>query len=98
MYAVTLILVSLEYVFLYCYFGTRATMAAASIDEICYRTAWYSFSPEIQKCLPLIIGRAQQAIYFSGFKLAQCSLETFAKVVASRFSFSNPFSQFVGPN
>lgn len=86
--AITMIIVSLEYAFLYCYFGTRTTTAATSIADISYATAWYGYSPEIRKCLLLIICRAQQPIYFTGFKLIQCSLETLAKATQHFIHFT----------
>ncbi|XP_055304812.1 odorant receptor 67a-like [Sitodiplosis mosellana] len=74
---------SLCWPYVFCRFATHVTDQMVSIGRIAYEVNWYDSPVVWQKYLILIISRSQQKVYFTGFNLITCTLETFAKVTFS---------------
>lgn len=52
----------------------------ASIGDIVYNGNWIQYPLNHRTFVQLVILRSQTAVYFTGFKLFRCTLETFGNV------------------
>lgn len=79
--------------FLLCYYATLACFSIAEIGDVVYSLDWYRLPKQLKKCQMLIIGRSQRSVYFMGYKMVRCTLESFMTV---RFltGTKNLWSQF----
>lgn len=82
------IFVSLEWVFIFCYLGDRATSALLSIPDTIYNMNWHDYSSELRTFIQITMQYSQKPLYFTGFKMIRCSLETFARVSLQCNQFS----------
>lgn len=71
---------------IYCYFATFATSQIMSIDMAIYDSLWYNYSLDLRKYTILILARSQQPVFFTGFNLIRCNLESFALVGIEGYS------------
>lgn len=67
-------------IFLYCYIASEITTNLAGIGEAAYRSKWNNYPSEVQKCVLLMIRRAQVPFEFNGLDLFYCNMATFATV------------------
>lgn len=79
-YGIICIICASAWPFLFCYFATLASERILTVGQTTFNSNWYMFPPELQKYLILIIARSQKPVYFNGFGLVHCTLETLAKV------------------
>lgn len=86
-YSVLCMFVGLAWTFLLCFFATSAAESLTSIGNIAFNSNWYRYPSRIQRHSVLLIARSQKPIYFSGFKMVRCTLESFAKVSRDFFTF-----------
>lgn len=71
---------SLMWPFMVCYFATYVTDRISSIGQIVYNSNWEDLTPKMRTNLLLVIVRSQKPMYFTGFDLILCTLETFGTV------------------
>lgn len=64
----------------FCYFASQTTERVSSVGDVAYCSNWYEYPTHLQKYVTLVIVRSQQPMYFTGFNLIRCSIETFGKV------------------
>lgn len=67
-------------IYLYCYIAERVSYRLTNIGDIAHNMNWLNFPFASRKHLLLIIQQAQIPFHFSGLKLIDCNLPTFAKV------------------
>lgn len=73
-------MVSTSLLFLYCYFGKIATDSFEAMADTLYDTDWTALPIELQKFLIIMIGSAQQKLYYHGFGIVNLDLATFVTV------------------
>lgn len=66
--------------FVYCTFADSITTNLASVADILYDALWYRQIFCSQKYLVLSMQRAQRPFRLHGYRICDCSLETFSKV------------------
>lgn len=69
--------------FFLCYYGTLATEHVRSVDNMVYNADWLDYPVVLRKYIILIIAQSRSTGYFDGFGLISCTLEAFAKVIAT---------------
>lgn len=74
------ILCSLIWPSCFCYFASVTTEKVSSVGDIAYCSNWYEYPIHLQKYVTLVIVRSQEPMYFTGFNLIRCTVETFGKV------------------
>lgn len=82
-YIVTVLIstfIGISNIFLFCYFGKLATESYANLCDYLYEFNWHELPNDLQKYFILMIGNAQQTLYYSGFGMIILDLETFSKV------------------
>lgn len=67
-------------IFIYCYHADGLSEDLLEIGDIFYATKWYKLSNQEQKIMMLPIQRAQRIFRLNGYKVIDCSLETFLTV------------------
>lgn len=70
-------------VFIYCYYGSRVTAKPKQLAQCFYDTPWFTLPIDHQKKIGLMIAYGQLEIYYSGYGIIKCSLETFSHVCKS---------------
>lgn len=80
-------LTGLIWTFLYCYYATQTVDLLTNTANTIYNSNWYTYPIYIRKYFLLILARSQIPVYFTGFKIVRCSLETFKKVGAMKLFF-----------
>lgn len=71
----------LGFPYILCYFATNITQDLLSIADVAYNNiSWYKLPPNLEKYILLIIQRAQEPVFITGFKLVYCTLYNFAMV------------------
>lgn len=76
---------ALAWPFFVCFFATRLTLRIASIGSVIYESMWYEYGLNLRKFTILIISRSHQPVYFTGFNLVRCTLESFLVVFYATF-------------
>lgn len=66
--------------FVYCYFGNRVTDKPIQFAQSAYETPWYSLPVKRQRGICLMIVYGKYEIYYTGYGILTCSLETFGNV------------------
>lgn len=74
------LLASLSNMFLFCYFGRRATDSFENMTDVLYHSKWTEFSPKFRKYFIIAIGNTQRPLYYHGFKIMKLDLESFTQV------------------
>lgn len=74
------LLCSLIPTFLYCYFADGVTVNLFEIGDIFYKSMWYKLPNQKQRLLILPIQRSQRIFRLHGYKIVDCTLESFAAV------------------
>lgn len=72
--------ISSSNLFLYCYNGQLASDRYLAMANILFESKWYCLPLEMQKYFLLMIGNAQQNLYYHGFDLARLNLQTYCQV------------------
>lgn len=85
-FLMTLVLI-LVWPYLFCYYADSATDRISNIQRSVYNLNWYSFPPEQQKHLILIMAQSQRTVCFTGLNLIRCKLISFGMVII-KFSLS----------
>lgn len=70
----------LSWSYLLCYSATSTTLDVANVGNVVYNSRWYEFPLTVRKSIILILIRSQSPVYFTGFKLIRCTLESFMQV------------------
>lgn len=68
--------------FLCCFYGKLATESYAKMANSLFESNWSDLPNDLQKYFVLMIGNAQQPLYYHGFTMVILELETFCKVSA----------------
>lgn len=71
---------AISMLFIYCYYGKIATESYEKMSDCLYECNWIDLSPGLQKSLVIMIGNAQQLIYYHGTGIAVLNLGTFTQV------------------
>lgn len=66
--------------FTYCYYGSRITSKPIHFAQTAYETPWYLLPVERQKEISMLIIHGEYELYYSGYGIVTCSLETFRQV------------------
>lgn len=66
--------------FIFCYYGKIATESFENMADTLYEASWPDLPIELQKYFIVMIGNAQQPLYYHGFGMAILNLQTFTKV------------------
>lgn len=66
--------------FYLCFSANFVSNAVESIGEIAYDGNWAEYPLICRKYVLLMILRSQRPVYFTGFKIVSCNLETFVRV------------------
>lgn len=66
--------------FLYCFFGKLAMVSFLEMGNSLFESNWQNLPVELQKYITLIIGNAQEPIFYHGFQVVILDLETYTKV------------------
>lgn len=81
LYDILCVILSLFWPFIMCYSATRATYAMSHIADVVYNDLnWPDLPLDIRGYIKLIMARSQGTLYFTGFAIVRCTLETFLKV------------------
>lgn len=67
-------------IMIFCYFGNMVTTKFSDVAFKAYSSYWYKYPIELQPYILMIINQSQNEFLFEGFKFAQCSLDSFARV------------------
>lgn len=67
--------------FLYCFIGSSIAERFIKMETVAYGIDWFMLPVEIQKDLQFIMIIIQKGVYFRGFGIIHCSLETFTTVI-----------------
>lgn len=81
------VFVSGSNLFLYCYFGGRATIDIVSYANILFESSWYKLPIELQKFIIVMIANGQAPIHYHGFGIAHLNLGTFLGVIFKLYYF-----------
>lgn len=76
----TAMLSGISNLFIYCFFGKLATESFIQMANSLFESDWLNLPIELQKYYVIIIGNAQQSLFYHGFKMVALDLETFTKV------------------
>lgn len=76
----TAMLSGISNLFIYCFFGKLATESFNQMANSLFQSDWFNLPIELQKYYIIIIGNAQQSLFYHGFKIVFLDLETFTKV------------------
>lgn len=82
--AIICVVSSFLILFIYCYYGSTATDDFFKYSQCIYESSWYEWPPKLQGTITVIIGNAQQAMFFDGWGMFALDLMAFSKV---RFRF-----------
>lgn len=69
-----------SWTFCYCYYATTTSNMVADISAQLYHSHWIVYPRELQFYVMMGIARAQNEVFFTGFKIVRCTLQTFGKV------------------
>lgn len=67
--------------FFYCFYGKSATEYYLNFADLLFQSKWYELPNKLQKSIIIMIGNAQQPLYYHGFNIAYLNLETFTNVI-----------------
>lgn len=79
--------------FVYCYYGNRVTSRPIQLAQSVYETPWYLLSVRRQKRINMMIRHGEYELYYSGYGIVTCSLETF-RLVRQKIRFQYKWYQF----
>lgn len=65
---------------LYCYYGKQTTDYYGAFGDCLFESKWYNLPVDLQKVVLMVIGNAQQPLFYHGFRVARINLETFTSV------------------
>lgn len=71
----------LSNLFLYCFFGRRATTNYEAMADCLYESNWLDCPLKLQKCFVILITNTQRPLYYHGFNVALLNLETMTNVI-----------------
>lgn len=71
---------SLFWPFLHCYYASSITQQIGNTGFTAYGSNWFDLPIHLQKYIVLMVVRAQQTLYFTGFDIIYCTMETLGKV------------------
>lgn len=77
------VFVSGSTMFLYCYFGGRASIDIISYPNLLFQSSWFKLPTEYQKFIVVMIANAQIPLHYHGFGMARLNLATFAAVISN---------------
>lgn len=75
-----MLLASSTNLFLYCYFGKKATDSFDSMTGALYDSKWLDFPPNLRKYFIIAIGNTQRPLHYHGFHIMVLNLESFTDV------------------
>lgn len=75
-----ILLPTLGWLFVICYFGDEVTSHFDSINDAAYQCEWHSFNSKMQKHLQIMICTAQKAVYIGHFGQVHCTRGIYASV------------------
>lgn len=61
--------------------ATVATTAIKGIRDVAYSFDWCQYPLDLRKYFILIMSRSQKPLYFTGFGMVRCTLQTYIKVM-----------------
>lgn len=71
---------SLFWPFLHCYYASSITKQVGDTALTAFGSNWFDLPIQLQKYIVLMMIRAQQTIYFTGFNITYCTMEALGKV------------------
>lgn len=88
LYDILCVIVSLTWPFIMCYSATQATYAMSHIADVVYNDSnWPDLPLDVRGYITLLMARSQVTLYFTGFTIVRCTLETFMRVsIANHFT------------
>lgn len=75
------LIMQLTTVFIFCYFCHRLTIKITKVGFAGYSSLWYHSPPRAVRAIRILMFYGQQEIYFSGYGLIICSMETFQNIL-----------------
>lgn len=83
-----------SFMFIYCFCGNLLTVRCEKVNEAIIQSFWYKYPIKFQMFIKMILIRNQKSFYITGFKVTQCSFETFKKVSSCSHHHKSKFIQF----
>lgn len=84
--------------YLYCYYGKYATDSYASYANCLYNSNWIILPLNFQKLFVVMIGHAQQPLFYHGYGMVELNLETFARVSKTGITYYLMFKTLTAQN
>lgn len=81
--------------YIYCLFGDIITRRCQEINDIAYSLQFYTHPVKLQPTITLIMAAAQKPHYITGYKITQCSLESFKKAIDNLLNKNQFIADFV---
>lgn len=81
------LMLGISMMFVYCYFGELANSSFENMTNALYESNWLNLPIKLQKYYIVMIGNAQQSLYYHGFHITILNLNTFAKVICDFETF-----------
>lgn len=87
-YPMAVIISELETLFIFFYFGQMCHSNLINLGDLIYKSDWHHYPHSVQRCVLMMIMRAQQPFYISAYGIIRCDLETFLAVSRKNNCFS----------